>query len=433
MPARAQAKPPGQTAAERVVEAHRQIETGTLNARFATYYSYPDETDFVTTSYSIVLDRPGKRVRVDRPGYTLISDGKDILLVAESLPGRHLRVPFDGALTYERLVEVFPDLANPTAPALVLLLSESPTAVLSDGKANDVTPLGEVQARGKAWARYGLPMQLGTCELTCDAVTKRLSQALIQLDPNLLGNTPVDDVRFHYEIQWIDINQPVNDELFQLDIARSHEMTTLAQFLSTGPGGGGATRGGAGPAGGGGAAAGAAQTLVGMPLPDMQLKQLGTQDQLNLSDLDEGVAVIEFYASWTKASTLDLPVLADFKAWCEENEHDVAVYGVAVGETAESMGKWIDALEKTAKREIELPILLDPENKGAVAMKLPTIPRTIIAVDGRVVDVFGGVKPNLRDDLKKGLPDWLKKVKPLEEGAERSQEKNAEPQSLGGD
>ena len=42
----------------------------------------------------------------------------------------------------------------------------------------------------------------------------------------------------------------------------------------------------------------------------------------------------------------------------------------------------------------------------------------MIVVDGRVVDVYGGVKPDYLDDLKEGLPGWLEKVKPVEEEQE---------------
>jgi len=56
-------------------------------------------------------------------------------------------------------------------------------------------------------------------------------------------------------------------------------------------------------------------------------------------------------------------------------------------------------------------------------MKLPTVPRTIIAVDGRVVDVMGGVKPNFLADLKEGLPGWREKARAKEtESAEDGDE-----------
>lgn len=410
-PAMGQADPPGQTQFHRVVEAHRAVQAVVLEVRFATYYCYPDETEFIDTGYRVALDRPGKRLRIDRPGYTLICDGVDILLVADALPGRHLRIPLSGPLTYERLVEVFPDLADPTAPGLIMLLSDDPVAVLSDGQVQDTTTLGAPNVAGRPLLRFGLPMQLGRCELTCDGKTQLLDQALMEVDSKRLANAPVDAVRFHYALVWNDINQSVDDALFKLDLKRSQEMTTLAQFLSTGSGvpRGPRGAGGGGAPGGGGAAP--AATLVGLPLPDVELALLGSDKKVNLADIEEGVAIVEFYASWTKASTLDLPALTAFRAWCEANDHEVAIYGVAVGETDASMGKWMVALERTAKKKITVPILLDPTTDAAMAMKLPTVPRTIIAVDGRVVDVFGGVKPKFLKDLKQGFPKWQEKVK----------------------
>jgi thioredoxin-like negative regulator of GroEL len=71
----------------------------------------------------------------------------------------------------------------------------------------------------------------------------------------------------------------------------------------------------------------------------------------------------------------------------------------------------MEALEKTAKRKVDLPVLMDQSTEAVQAMKLPTVPRTLILVDGRIVDVYGGVKPTYLDDLKEGMPGWLEKVK----------------------
>ena len=82
------------------------------------------------------------------------------------------------------------------------------------------------------------------------------------------------------------------------------------------------------------------------------------------------------------------------------------------------MTKWIEALEKTAKRKVDLAVLLDTSTQAAMALKLPTVPRTLIVVDGRVVEVYGGLKPTFLGDLKEGLSGWLEKVQPVEEDDE---------------
>ena len=60
-------------------------------------------------------------------------------------------------------------------------------------------------------------------------------------------------------------------------------------------------------------------------------------------------------------------------------------------------------------------MLMDTSTEAAIALKLPTVPRTLIVVDGRIVDVYGGIKPTYLDDLKKGMPDWLEAVKAAED------------------
>lgn len=408
----AQPAPPGQKAqakVDRVIEAHRAVQSATVQASYGLYFARPDETEFVTSRYRIVFDRPTKRVRIDRPGYTLISDGKQIYLVADALPGRHLRVPLTGELTYESLVAVFPDLADPTPPVLVYLLSEDPVAkfVVAEAGAPSALPPTDQQTH------LDFPLAQGSHKHSFQKRSLLMDEMLVHLS---LGQPDLTAVRFHYAFEWSAIDQPVDDTEFELDLKQSHEFTTLAAFLS--PNGGNAQ---AGPGGqGGGVAAG--NSLVGMPLPEIELEQLGSDKKVKLSELDEGVVILECFATWSKTSVLDLPALAEFKAWCEENKHEVQTYAVAVGEQAEHMTKWMDALEKTAKKEIDLPVLLDTSTEAAVAMKLPTVPRTMIVVDGRVVDVYGGVKPTYLDDLKKGMPQWLEKVAEQDEEKEDGEE-----------
>lgn len=398
----AQPGPPGQTETDRVVQGHQAVATAQIDVRFCQYFSYPDETEFATAEYVVLFDREGQRVRIDRPGYTLICDGKDVLLTAEALPGRHLRMPLEDKFTYERLAEVFPDLGEPIPPALVLLMAESPLVQLSMGQSDQLTRITPEHADRAKSVHLGLPMQLGQGTLVVDAESRLLQSMLAEVGASQLAGSGLDAVRLHYDITWSKVNKPLDDGAFELDLKQSHEMTTLAAFLS--PSGGG------GQGGPGGQAGGAGGSLVGMPLPEIELDQLGSDKKVKLSDLDEGVVILECFASWSKTSVLDLPALTDFKAWCKEKKHDIQIYAIAVGDQSEHMAKWVEALEKTAKKKIDTPILMDTATEAAMAMKLPTVPRTLIVVDGRVVDVFGGVKPTYLDDLKEGLPKWLEKV-----------------------
>jgi hypothetical protein len=396
----AQPGPPGQTATDRVIEAHRDVQSASVRVDYGVYYSRAEETEFVTTAYRLVFDRPTNRLRIDRPGFTMISDGTDILLTAEALPNRHLRMPLNGKLTYERLLEVFPDLANPTPPALAYLFSKDPVSHFADQQAGGPTPLAPT-ASGQTHLDFPLGGQ-GRHTQSFDGTSRLLEQVLIDLN---VGRADLEAVRFHYDLNWSAINEPVDDAAFEIDLKQSHEMTTLAAFLS--PNGGNAQPGPAGQ--GGGVAAGG--SLVGMPLPEIELDVLGTDDKVKLSELDKGVVILECFASWSKTSTLDLPALAEYKAWCKEEGHAVQIYAIAVGEQSNNMTKWMDALEKASKKKIDLPVLMDTSTEAAIALKLPTVPRTLIVVDGRVIDVFGGVKPTYLDDLKKGTSGWLEKIK----------------------
>lgn len=404
----AQPAPPGPTQTDRVIQVHREVASAVVEVRYGVYFTRIDETEFVTSEYRITFDRPSNRLRIDRPGYTLVSDGTDILLVAEALPGRHLRMPLDGALTYDRLVGVFPDLANPTAPALLYLFDDDPVAQFAEGQVKNASQLHPAQTDQ---IHLAYPLSQGRHTQRFNGESRLIEQVLIDLD---VKRQDLEAARFHYAFDWSQVDEPIADAEFVLDLKQSQEMTTLAAFLS--PNGGNAQQNPGGPGGqGGGGAAG--NTLIGMPLPEIELNVLGSDEKVKLSELDKGVVILEFFATWSKTSVLDLPALAEFKSWCKENKHEVRVYGIAVGDQPDYLTKWIEALEKTAKKEVALPMLMDTSIKAAEAMKLPTVPRTLIVVDGRVVDVYGGVKPTYLDDLKEGMPGWLEKVKAEEAGA----------------
>ena len=402
---------PRPTVAEAVIRAHREIGSAVIDVRFTPYFTYPDETEFITSAYRVVLDRQAKRLRVDRPGYTLICDGTDVLLVADELPGRHLRIPLNGPLTYKRLVEVFPDLHDPMPPALILLLADEPMAWLSDEVSDDATPFvpkhqGDRRTRGM---RFNVGF--GEAELLHNAKTKHLADLRVEVDRQQLVGSGLDAVQFHYSVKWSKVDEPIDAKVFELDLKGSAEMTTLAQFLTpSGPGNG--------PGGGPGNAGGGGGSLVGQPLPTSNSACLEARKRTTRSSCR-----IWTKAWWSLSFSRAGPGRACwtcragrlFKAWAEEQEHAVSVYAVAVGETPESIGRWLEALEKTAGREVDVPILLDSATDAAMALKLPTVPRTLIAVDGNIVEVFGGMKPEFLDDLKKGLPGWLEKVEAEEE------------------
>lgn len=400
-------------ASQRIVEAHRRVDSAVIDIVYAPYFSYPDETEFFISDYRVVFDRKGNRLRVDRPGYTMICDGTDILLVAESLPGRHLRAPLNGPLTFERLIEIVPDLLNPLPPAVILLLADPPMPWLSAGFSKEAKVFTPKRVSNDARLHLRMAVQGGQAELAFDDQSLLINEMLIRIDDKQLVGTGLDAMRYHYAFKWSGVDQPVDDELFKLDLAGSMEATTIAQFLAA-------------PVHPAAAAAAngqhqqqqqAAGSLIGLTLPDMELDLLAGEvgETVNLSDLDEGVVVVEFFASWTRPSVLDLPALADFQAWCEKQEHhNVWVYTVAVGEKSKAMRKWLEALEQTTDREINLPVLLDSKTEAAMALRLPTVPRTLVLVDGKIVEVYGGVKPTFLDDLKKALPGWLELVKEKE-------------------
>lgn len=381
---------------DRAEQAHHALDRAHVRTTYTIYYSYPDETEFIGTEYAFWLDRPGQRLRIDRPGFTLVCDGQTVYLRSESIPDKHLEVALDdGGLTYDALVRLVPDVNDPVPPALALLLADQPMSWLSAGHAPTAQALKPRADDPLARPRLRLPTQLGDITLWLTPDTLLLEDAVLVADAKQLVGGPLTDARFHYHTTIDAVEGPFDDALFTFDTEGSDPASTMAQLLAPPP---------APPAPGTG------PTLVGLELPDVELTPLAGGDPINLQDLGDSehrVVVVEFFATWTRPSLTDLGDLTAYQDWCEEEEHDVRVLTVNVMEKTKAVREWFELLSQQTGVEYDLPVLMDTTGEATMGLGLPTIPRTVILIDGAIEEVYGGVKPGFAEFLRENTPRWL--------------------------
>lgn len=381
---------------DRVLQAHRDLDRAHIVADYTIYFSYPDETEFVSTHYEVWLDRATRRLRIDRPGFTLICDGQTVYLRSERIPGRHLEVPLADGLTYDALVRLVPDVNDPVPPALTMLLADTPMMWLSAGHAPSADALKPRDDDPAARPRLRLPTQLGDLTFSCESGTLLLDDVVLVADDKQLEGSGLVDARFHYGLAIEPSAEPYADAVFEFETDNSQAVGTMAELLAP-PRNPNAPQGN-NPGG---------QTLIDVTLPDVELAVLDGDEPINLSTLDEGVVILEFFATWTRPSLTDLGDLVAYQDWAEEEGHDIRVFAVNVLEKSKQVREWLALLSEQTGVEYDLPVLLDVNGQAAMTLGLPTVPRTVIFVDGRIVSVFGGIKPGFGQALRDATPGWL--------------------------
>lgn len=387
-------QPDGLSVPDRVIQAYRDLDRVHIAAQYTFYASFPEETEFVTTRYAIWLDRDAQRLRIERPGFTLVCDGWTVFLQSDAIPDKHLAAPLDEDLTYDALVSLVPDVDEPVPPALILLLSDEPIAWLSDGLALTADALKPHEHDPAARPRFRLPGPQGEMTYSVSPGSMLLEDVVQIADPKQLQGSGLDDARWHYHFDLDAHDEPFDEDIFTLETAEdSKAVETMAELLAppSNPNAGG----GGGP------------TLLGQGLPDLALDPLGDGDPIDLSDLEGDLVILEFFATWTRPSLTDLGDLQAYRDWAEEEELDIGVYTVAVMEKSSDMRDYFDRLSQQTGIEYDLPVLMDVTGEAAIELGLPALPRTVIMRDGQIVDVLGGRKPDFLQTLQDRTAEWM--------------------------
>lgn len=386
------------------ISAHQSIQYARLSTTYTATYTGPNHVESTPSDYILLYDRQNSQLRIDRPGFSVACDGEHVTLISPSIPDRYLQVPLDGPLTYARLIEIVPDLADPIAPELILLLEADPAPWLSAGNTPALIPLKPDRDDPLSRQRFNVDTQLGAMTLVAHPDTDRISEALQIADEKHLAGSGLTDARFEWRVVWDSIDEAIDEEDFALDIGEAEQVDSMQAFLAppTPPPS-------AVPPGGGGGG----PTLIGLELPEVELGPSGGGEAIALSDLgaeacaDGGLLIIEFYANWTRPSAGDIPVLVEFQDWCEENDKPVTVVLIAVMQKRKETQQWLDLLAERTGTPIDLPVLLDPGGQATQALRLPGIPRTMILRDGKIIEVWGNVKPTFAEDLREKVDGWL--------------------------
>lgn len=139
-----------------------------------------------------------------------------------------------------------------------------------------------------------------------------------------------------------------------------------------------------------------ANTLIGTEMPSIALLSLDGEE-INISENENRVVVIDFWATWCGPCREALPQLVEVQQFIADEGLPVSLYAVNVGEDQVLVEEFL------AAEALDLPVLLDPEDMLSTPLQIEAFPTTIVLLDGKVhrVHVGGGEEyfDNLVDDI----------------------------------
>lgn len=133
--------------------------------------------------------------------------------------------------------------------------------------------------------------------------------------------------------------------------------------------------------------------LVGKPAPSLRLNALDGKT-FNLSEhRGKDIVVLDFFATWCPPCREGLPVIARLAK--EYEAKGAVIYAVNLHESPETVRTFLE------QEDLDLPILMDDRQEGAMAFEVNSIPQTVVIdKEGTIQAVHVGVALRMEQILR---------------------------------
>jgi thiol-disulfide isomerase/thioredoxin len=384
------AQPPGDTLADEVGQAYQQIEQYRGTTTYQREHTAGRMTIIQKADIYVAFDRGARKLKIDRFDLYVVVDGDQLLMRSERIPGKYLEKTLATPWTYETLVSEVPFLTEPELIDVAFLLSETPVAALAGRGSATATVVPAEPGQEPDQQQLKIETATGSVTMTIDAQTKLLTHAVKEVDLAPYGQGDMQSARTVLDYEATVGPEVLADDAFAFDRS-GQAVGSLAEWMQQGSAGSGA-------GGGGGSEGGHA--LVGKDVPDFEVQTLEGED-FKLSEAQEKVIVLDFWATWCPPCRKGLPKLQEVYDWAKQEGKSVAVYAVNVRETVEEVQPfWTD-------NGFTMPVLMDTDGAVSEAYAVTGIPQTVIISDGKVQEVHVGFAPDMEQTLKAKIDELL--------------------------
>lgn len=353
-----------------------------------------------STEIPIGFDRDTQQLKVDKPEFIVVADGKKIRIKSEEIPGTFAELDQPAGLKHDDLINAVRFLANPPVPDLALLTSEDPLAVLNNGSKPDLTYLEPDAQDSRKRPGLRFQSQAGVTTLRIEPDSGLVTGVVIEMNVAAMGGKDGDGASIIYSTAINKHNQPLDAAVFAFETKDLKSFPTLQDWIADAQ----QQKQGAAQGGQGGQGGQEGEVLEGKPAPAVELPTLDGK-AFKLSEEKARVVVLDFWATWCPPCRRGLPVIQKISEWAAAEKLSVAVYTVNLQEDVDEVKKFM------TENKLTLPVLMDAKGEVGMAYGCETIPRTAIIVDGKVLKIHSGFSPDMEEEIKKEISAALAPAK----------------------
>ncbi|MFW6336866.1 MAG: redoxin domain-containing protein [Phycisphaeraceae bacterium] len=342
------------------------------------------------TTMSLAYDRTAGKLKVDHPNATVVVSDGTLRATLTDADGYYIETAMPD-MSYDALAQAVPAIGQPQMLNLVLLLADDPASTLA-GEPADFAPADD--------ATQILDTPAGTWQIRFNS--DELAKAgMLEMQAGQMGPNAAE---LFYDYTLATGKKALDAESFALDTTGRQKVDSFQALVtalqSGGPAGGG---GGGGGEGGGGDGQAAEATLVGNDAPDFTLARHEGDEKVELSDLDDRVVVLDFWATWCPPCVKGLPEVQAVHDWAKKENKPVEVFAVNLREQPGQVSEFLK------QHDLNLPVLMDNDGKVAESYRVEAIPTTVVIAYGKIANVHVGLPPDLQATLQSEIEAAIEK------------------------
>lgn len=381
LPASALSKLPSvQETLEKMVQAYKNLDSYTDQASCRAFIRRGEMKSDQALPYSISYVAPNK-FRFSSRTCEIRSDGKTISVFIPGLPGVILQKPCPPQL---RLQDILFDQVIDEAVTIsqasrfsvlplqwVMLFAQDPLKTVTFGQ-KEIRMLTPKALNGRNCYRIRIERSEGPAVIWIDETSGLILRA--QLPPEMLldsveGAKP-DECSLTIDFYEAQVNTPIADEAFKMEIPVGAKV--VDKYIPP------------------------TISLLGAPLPEFKFYKIDNSDVVTNEQIKGKIAVIDFWASWSKLSPSTQPLVNQLKEKFAGNSN-VVFLSVSTDEISVS-----DAVLREAFKQwnVNIPIFRDLDSVLSKEMAINKIPALFLVNQNGVIEhIEMGFNPLLVNEI----------------------------------